>query len=331
MALTTWSLLVSCAFICVAFIFGAFFLARSVVRLVRLHLCPLLRRRHRLLLPMLIKLRRMQLSLQMTLPYMLMMSRFRLMRRLFRLHMRLFLLTLSGLIRMPVPQLFSLLVFCLSLPLSTWGSLPYLRCGPVFVSAISPLVMPYICLWSGRNMLFSRVTPVLTISMHRVLLSGVSLILSALLVVVLVSVARLCGLIWSFIVSTSSYLGSVRSLSPGVLSCLLVVVSPSWKRFLRFVPRRLAYVVLVYLRFPLCSLLEFLLCRLLHRPHPAPVLLRSYLLLRAARVGLVLTAATAIWMVMLSISASRRRNTCVRRDHQLQGLLLLLRHLQPPP
>ncbi|XP_037480458.1 uncharacterized protein LOC119357664 [Triticum dicoccoides] len=69
----------------------------------------------------------------------------------------------------------------------------------------------------------------------------------------------------------SSCLGSVRSLSPGVLSCLLVVVFLSWRRFLRFVLRRLAYVVLVCWRFPLCSLLV-LLRHLLHRPLAPPLL-----------------------------------------------------------
>ena len=147
------------------------------------------------------------------------------MRTHFRLIMQLCLLTLSGLMMMLVPPMFSLLVFCLSLLLSFSASLLYLRCGLGFVSAICPLVMPYTCLWFVRSMLFSRVTPLLMSSMHRVLLSGVSLILSALLVVVLVSVARLCGLIWYFIMSTSSCLDSVRSLSPGALSCLLVVVS----------------------------------------------------------------------------------------------------------
>uniref|UniRef100_A0A453I3E4 Secreted protein n=1 Tax=Aegilops tauschii subsp. strangulata TaxID=200361 RepID=A0A453I3E4_AEGTS len=67
-------------------------------------------------------------------------------------------------------------VFSLSFP-SLWASLPSLRCGHVFASAISPLVMRYTCLWFARSMLFSRVTPLLMIPTHRVLLSSADLTL----------------------------------------------------------------------------------------------------------------------------------------------------------
>uniref|UniRef100_A0A452Y101 Uncharacterized protein n=1 Tax=Aegilops tauschii subsp. strangulata TaxID=200361 RepID=A0A452Y101_AEGTS len=153
--------------------------------------------------------------------------------------------------------------------------------------------------------------------------------LSAVLVVVLGPVARLSRPIWSFIASTSSCLGSVRSLSPGVLSSLLVAVFLSWRRFQRFVLRRLAYVVLVCWRFPLCSLLRLLPLHLLHRPLLARVLRRSCPLLLEAQVAPVHTVTTATMMVMLSPSATQSGNTCARRDHHPQGLRHLPRQLQP--
>jgi hypothetical protein len=84
-----------------------------------------------------------------------------------------------------------LLVFCHSLPLSSWPLLLLLRCGITFSSGISPLVTLSICLWSVRSMLSSRVIPVLRSSTHRVSLFGVSLTLSGLLSVVLAPVVRL--------------------------------------------------------------------------------------------------------------------------------------------
>ncbi|XP_044318468.1 uncharacterized protein [Triticum aestivum] len=328
MVLTTPSSLALCAFTCVASVSGVFFLARSAVRHVQFLRWPLLRQLHRFFLWMLIRSPRMRLSLLMRLLIVLMMGGFWLMRRLFRRIMVLCLFTPSGLMMMLVLQLFSLLVFCLSLLLNFWVFLLSLRCGPVFVSAISPLVMPYTSPWSVRSMLFSRVTLLLMTSMHRVLLSGASLILSAVLGVVPAPVARLSRPIWSFIASMSSCLGSVRSLSPGVLSCLLVAVFLSWRCFLRFVLRRLAYVVLVCWRFPLCSLLV-LLRHLLHRPLLARVLRRSCPLLLEAQVAPVHIATIATMMVILSLSATRRRNTCARLDHHLQGLRHLPRQLQP--
>ncbi|XP_037447899.1 uncharacterized protein LOC119317533 [Triticum dicoccoides] len=329
MVLTTPSSLALCAFTCVASVSGVFFLARSAVCHVQFLRWPLLRRLHWFFLRMLIRPPRMRLSLLMRLLIVRMMRGFWLMRRLFRLIMVLCLFTPSGLMMMLMLQLFSLLVFCLSLLLSFWVFLLPLRCGPVFVSATSPLVMPYTFLWSVRSMLFNRVTLLLMTSMHRVMLSGASLILSAVLVVVLAPVARLSRPIWSFIASTSSCLSSVRSLSPGVLSCLLVAVFISCRPFLRFVLRRLAYVVLVCWRFPLCLLLGLLLRHLLHRPLLARVLRRSCPLLLEAQVAPVHIATIATMMVILSPSATQRRNTCARHDHHLQGLRHLPRQLQP--
>jgi hypothetical protein len=99
----------------------------------------------------------------------------------------------------------------------------------IFVSVISHSGMLFICLWFVRSMLFSRVILLLMCSTLRVLLSGVSLTLFALRFVAPARVVGRCAWTWSFSVSMSSYLGSTRSLSPAVLSCLLVVVF----RFLR--------------------------------------------------------------------------------------------------
>jgi hypothetical protein len=101
------------------------------------------------------------------------------------------LLILSGVMRMLVLRLFSLLVFCHSSPLSSWPLLLLLRCGITFASGINPLVTLSICLWSIRSMLSSRVIPVLRSFTHRVQLFGDSLTLSALLYVVLAPVAGL--------------------------------------------------------------------------------------------------------------------------------------------
>ncbi|XP_037422916.1 uncharacterized protein LOC119287464 [Triticum dicoccoides] len=88
---------------------------------------------------MLIRPPRMRLRLLMRLLIVPMMRGFWPMRRLFRRIMVLCLFTPSGLMMMLVLQLFSLLVFCLSLLLSFWVFLLSSRCGPIFVSAMSPL------------------------------------------------------------------------------------------------------------------------------------------------------------------------------------------------
>jgi hypothetical protein len=60
-----------------------------------------------------------------------------------------------------VLRLFSLLVFCPSLPQSLWALLLFLRCGITFAIGIIPLVTLSTCLWSDRSMLSSRLTLVL--------------------------------------------------------------------------------------------------------------------------------------------------------------------------
>jgi len=124
----------------------------------------------------------------------------------------------------------------------------------------------------------------------------------------------------------SSYLGSARSLSPVVLSCLLVAVFLFRLFCLSFVLRRLASVVLVCLRFPQSLLLDLLLrqCFLV------PVLRRFYPLLLVAMVVLVffLIAAIVTRMVMLSLIAGR---SSARSALLLLGLVLLLRHAPMPP
>lgn len=139
------------------------FLARSHAHRAWFLLRLLLLRRHRLLMRMLLSLPRTHLSLLMRLWFVLRSSRFWPMRRLFRLIVMLCLLTLDGLMLMLVLRLFLLPVFCLSLPLNLWASLPSSGCGHVFASAISPLVTPYTCAWFPRSMLFSKVSPLLMI------------------------------------------------------------------------------------------------------------------------------------------------------------------------
>jgi hypothetical protein len=79
---------------------------------------------------------------------------------------------------MLVLLLFSLPLFCLSMLLSSWVFPLLLLSGIFFVSAISRLGMRFTCLWSARSMPFSRVILLLMSSTLRVLLFGVSLILS---------------------------------------------------------------------------------------------------------------------------------------------------------
>jgi hypothetical protein len=105
--------------------------------------------------------------------------------------MMLRLLILSGLMRILVLQLFSLLVLCHSLLLISWLLLLFMRCGITFASGISPLVTLSIFSWSVRSMLSSRVILVLRSSTRKVQLFGVSLTLSALMSVVLAPVAGL--------------------------------------------------------------------------------------------------------------------------------------------
>jgi hypothetical protein len=91
-----------------------------------------------------------------------------------------------------------------------------------FVSVINHPRMLFICPWF-RSMIFGKVTLLLISSTRRVLLSGASSTLFALLFVVPAHVVRLCALMWSFSASTSSCLGSARSLSPVVLRILAYV------------------------------------------------------------------------------------------------------------
>jgi hypothetical protein len=184
-------------------------------------------------------------------------------------------------------------------------------------------------------MLFSRVIRPLISSTHRVLLSGVSLTLFALLFVAPAHAARQCALIWSFSASMSSYLGFARSSSPDVPSCWRVDVFLSLRCYLSFVLRRPAYLVLGCLRFLLCLLLVVLLRRLLDGLllRPFSPLLRVLLLRVRARVrarvvarvvALVhtFTAPTVTQTAILSLAASRRSVICVsKRSRLLQGLV----------
>jgi hypothetical protein len=147
-----------------------------------------------------------------------------------------------------------------------------LTCGLTFVRVINHPGMLCICSWIVRRMNFATVTLLLISSTRRVLLSNANSTLFALLFVVLARVVRLCALSWSFSASTSSYLCSGRSLSPAVLSCLYVVVSPFQRCYLSFVLRRLAYVALDCLRFLPCLLPMALRRCLFHRHLCGPLL-----------------------------------------------------------
>lgn len=96
---------------------------RFPVRRARFLVWLLLRLRHHLLMRMHLRLLRMQLSLPMSLQLVLMSNRFSSMRSLFTFTVMLSLLTLSGLMMMLVLRLFSLPVFCLSLPLRSGDAL----------------------------------------------------------------------------------------------------------------------------------------------------------------------------------------------------------------
>jgi hypothetical protein len=109
--------------------------------------------------------------------------------------------------------------------------------------------------------------------------------------------------------SMISFLGSADSLRSDVLSYLLVVSFLFWRCLLRIVLKRLSSVVLVCLRFPMCSFSELLLRHLLHHCFHVPV--RCPLLL----VVLILTTATATRMVTLCLIASRRKHNMNNRDH----------------
>jgi hypothetical protein len=109
----------------------------------------------------------------------------------------------------------------------------------------------------------------------------------------------------------SSCLGSARSSSLVALSYLLVVVSRSLRYCPSFVLKRLIFVVLVFLRFPLYLLLVVLLCRRLRYSLQCS---RYSLLLRSrARVSLsslavrtailVLPAPTVASLATISLAA----------------------------
>jgi hypothetical protein len=236
---------------------------------------------------MLLRLIGMQPRLSMMLRLMLMISRYPPTQMLLLLTEMICLLTLSGATMMLELLPFSLRVSYLSLRLSSWVSVLLLRCGPIFVSDISHLVMLSTYLWCVRSTLFSRVTLLLMSSTHRALPSGSRLTLSGQLFVLLAVVARLCGQTWSFIASMSSYLAFVQSLSLGVLTCLLVVVFLFQRCLQSFVLRRHASVLLVCLWFPLFLLPE-LLCRLLASP-----LRRSCPHLQGGRVTLLFRRGSA--------------------------------------
>jgi hypothetical protein len=206
------------------------------------------------------------------------------------------------------------------------GLLLLLACGLIFVGAISHPGMLFICLWFVGSMLFSRAILLLMSSTLRVLLSGVSLTLFALWFVAHARVVGRCARTWSFSASMSSYLGSARSLSPAVRSCLLMVVFQFLRCCLSFGLRRLASVVLVFLRFLLCLLLVVLLRRLHPRLSCDRQFYRFYPLLRVrARVSirvstssivvrivvLLATAPTAIGMDTLRPIVIRRIPVCV--------------------
>jgi hypothetical protein len=133
------------------------------------------------------------------------------------------------------------------------------------------------------------------------MLSSVSLTLFALQFVAPAQVAEQCARIWSFSASMSSYLGSARSLSPSVRSCLLVVVFRFLRCCLSFALRRLASVVLVFLRFLLCLLLVVLLHRLHLRLRCGCQLRRFYPLLRV-RAQVRIRVSTSSIVVLLAIA-----------------------------
>jgi hypothetical protein len=198
-------------------------------------------------------------------------------------------------------------VFCHSLPLSLWVFLLLLTCGLIFFGAISHPGMVFICLWFVRSMPFSRVSLLLMSSTPRVLLSGVSLTLFTLRFVVPARVVGRCARTWSFSSSMSSYLGSARSSSPAVRSCLLMVMFRFPRCCLSSGLWRLASVVLVFLRFLLCLLLVVLLRRLLRQLSYGRQLRLFYPLLRDSIrvntssimvriVSLLATAPTVIGM-----------------------------------
>ena len=155
-----------------------------------------------------------------------------------------FLLILSGAMMMLELLLFSLQVSSLSLLWSSWALALLHRCGPIFVSAISPLAMLFTSLWCVRSTHFSKVILLLMSSIPSALPSGASLTLFGQLFVEPVFAVRIPGLIWSFSGSMSSYLVSGLSLSLDVLTCLLVVVFLSQRYWLSLVLRRPAFALL---------------------------------------------------------------------------------------
>ena len=210
MALTTGSLLASCASICAVFVFGAFLPARSPVRRGPLLLCLLPRHLcHRPLLMMLHRLPRIRPRLPKPLLMKHMSSRYLIIQRRLVPTERVWLSLLSGVMRMRGLLLFSPRVFSRSLLLSSWTLLLLLRCGPSFVSTISLLVILSIYLCCVRSMIFSRITLLLMSSTPRVLRFGTSSTPSAVLSVVLASVAGQYVQIWISRGSMSSCLDFV--------------------------------------------------------------------------------------------------------------------------
>jgi hypothetical protein len=194
----------------------------------------------------------------------------------------------------------------------------------------------FICLWFVKSMLFSRVILLLMSSTPRVLLSGVSLTLFALRFVAPVRVVGRCAQTWSFSASMSSYLGSARSLSPAVRSCLLVVVFRFLRYYLSFELRRLASVVLVFSRLRLCLLLMVLHRRLLLCLSCGHLLCLFYQLIRVSIrvstsslvvriVALLATAPTATGMDTLRPTVIRGIPVCVVSTR----LMRLLVHQAP--
>ena len=265
MAPTMPSLRGLCVSTCAVSFCGVFSLARSPVRLALLLLWLLPRQHRRFLLLMLLRLIAMPPRLSMILQLMPMISRCQPIRMPFLPIVMICLLTLSGAMMMLVLLLFSLRVSSLSLLRSSWDLAQLQRCGLISVSAISPLVMLSTYLWCVRSTHFSKVILLLMSSIPSALPSGASLTLFGQLFVEPVVAVRLLGLIWSFSGSMSSYLVSALSLSPDVLTCLLVVVFLSRRCLPSFVLRRPAFALLVCWWSRLCWLLG-LLCRLLGSP-----------------------------------------------------------------
>jgi hypothetical protein len=169
-------------------------------------------------------------------------------------------------------------------------------------------------------MLFSRVSLLLMSSTSKVLLSSVSLTLFALRFVVPARVVGRCAQNWSFTASMSFYLGSARSSSPIVRSCLLVVVFRFLRCSLSFGLRRLASVVLVFLRFFLCLLLVVLHRHLLLYLSCGRLLRLFYPLIRdSIRVS---TSSLVVRIVALLATASTATGMDTPHPTVIRGILV---------